>query len=477
MAALKQPVVVSTHISNNVTDNENSDLNNHHNQEDIPTTICAFEHSVISKVPIFKSVIESTNQLKSENSTTVNDSETIHNNNNETEDSESGEVRNLLLLTTATSSSSTRNSETPMVESELRKSQSDDVIAVPREFINNNPSVITSGLTQSRLLQNNNRYDNNYVSNTIMVNPNVNRYGNYTINFSNVSNGLNQSFNTGYSWPHDLSIKSSDIVTKEELEKVNNNNNEDCGDEHTIHDAKNNNHYTILDGNTHGIDHQNHDNNNHHDNHNIDDHHQHHHHHQHQHNNSHHNSPSNDTIVNNISTDSTSEMRGCLLRLTPYSNYVDQNCESSGAHGGGSDSNNNNHDDVNVSNTQHQQSTIDEVIANTLEGESCALDSHQLTTGDDGQHHHYITLSTANDLHNLKVANSYSNNHNSASSCGDSRSPSGYSQEDFDGEYAQLVSSRNAMFPSGGIQTLGGDHGSSLIHSTPYEILHPMPSR
>lgn len=225
VAALKMPVVVSTHISDNVNDNNQiSDLN-HHNQ-DIPTTICAFENSVISKVPVFKSVIESTNQLKNscEVNATVED-DTPDNNNDE---NETGEVRNLLLLTT-------RNSgEVPMVESELRKSQSDDVVAISRELIYNNPSVITSGLTQSRLLQNNNnnnnRYDNNYASSAIMVNPNANRFGNYTIHFPNGSSGIHQAFTSAYSWAHDLSIKS-DIVTKEEMEKVQNNNNNNNNNE------------------------------------------------------------------------------------------------------------------------------------------------------------------------------------------------------------------------------------------------------
>lgn len=505
------PVVVSTHISDNINDNSHTNDLNHHNQQDeIPTTICAFENSVISKVPIFKSVIESTNQLKNlceTSATVVND--TPENNNDE---NEPGEVRNLLLLTT-------RNSgDIAMVESELRKSQSDDVVGISRELIYNNPSVITSGLSQSRLLQNNNnnnRYDNSYASGAIMVNPNANRFGNYTIHFPNASSGIHQAFNaSAYSWAHDLSIKSSDIVTKEQLEKVqnnNNNNNDESGDDHSsIHhdvDKTNNNHYThtIVDNNTHGIEHHHnqHDNNNHHENHNMNEHH-HQQHHQ-QHINSHHNSPSNGTtIVNNISSDSASVMRSSLLTLPPYSNYVDHNGGSSGgaSHVGGSTGGDSiNDDNVNANNTQ-QQSTIDEVIANTLEGEHCALDSHQLAPDDDGQHHHYITLSTANDLHHLKETNNYNsannnnnnnNNHshhnhnNSTSSCGDSRSPSGYSHEDFEGEmqFTQLVSvpARNTMFSSGatgvgGMQHLGSDHSTSILHSSPYDTLHTvMPSR
>lgn len=103
--------------------------------------------------------------------------------------------------------------------------------------------------------------------------------------------------------------------------------------------------------------------------------------------------------------------------------------------------------DANNNRLVHFTHDIDDVIAETLKDEpNCS------TVENDSVAHNYITLTTtANDLHSLK---DYSHQHNSTSS-GDSRSPNGYSHEDFDSNnlnFTQLtnLSNRNAamMYPA-----------------------------
>lgn len=123
--------------------------------------------------------------------------------------------------------------------------------------------------------------------------------------------------------------------------------------------------------------------------------------------------------------------------------------------------------------TTGANSTIDEVIADTLKDENCAI----VDSGTD-ETSHYLTLTSTGDLHHLKdgaFLNTNNNNiSNSASSCGDSRSPPGLGHEEFD-NFTNLtsVTSQNnsrSMYNSGVIGPIQGtnDH-SPIIHTSAYE--------
>lgn len=133
----------------------------------------------------------------------------------------------------------------------------------------------------------------------------------------------------------------------------------------------------------------------------------------------------------------------------------------------------NHHSDVGTT----ANSTIDEVIADTLKDENCAI----VDSGTD-ETSHYLTLTSGGDLHHLKdgaFLNANNNNiSNSASSCGDSRSPPGLGHDEFDNglhSFTNLTSgaSQNnsrAMYNSGVIGTIQGtnDH-SPIIHTSAYD--------
>lgn len=133
----------------------------------------------------------------------------------------------------------------------------------------------------------------------------------------------------------------------------------------------------------------------------------------------------------------------------------------------------NHHSDVGTT----ANSTIDEVIADTLKDENCAI----VDNGTD-ETSHYLTLTTSGDLHHLKdgaFLNANNNNiSNSASSCGDSRSPPGLGHDEFDSglhSFTNLTSgaSQNnsrSMYNSGVIGSIQGtnDH-STIIHTSAYD--------
>lgn len=134
----------------------------------------------------------------------------------------------------------------------------------------------------------------------------------------------------------------------------------------------------------------------------------------------------------------------------------------------------NHHSDVGAT----ANSTIDEVIADTLKDENCAI----VDSGAD-ETSHYLTLTSGGDLHHLKDGGAFlsANNNNisnSASSCGDSRSPTGLGHDEFDNglhSFTNLTSgaSQNnsrSMYNTGVIGAIQGanDH-SPIIHTSAYD--------
>lgn len=146
--------------------------------------------------------------------------------------------------------------------------------------------------------------------------------------------------------------------------------------------------------------------------------------HTHQHQNQHH-----------ISSDSAVMSAG-LLTLYQQTNYVNLNGSST------------HHSVVDGVTTT---SAIDEVIANTLKGENCNIDDS----------HQYLTLNSVNDL----------NNHNNSTSS-DSRSPSRFSNEEFDCGFQNLTQltsvNRSGVMYSSPTNMQGAEHP---IHSNTYETL------
>lgn len=140
----------------------------------------------------------------------------------------------------------------------------------------------------------------------------------------------------------------------------------------------------------------------------------------------------------------------------------------------------NHHSDVGTA----ANSTIDEVIADTLKDENCAI----VDNGAD-EASHYLTLHSSSDLHHLKDsgaflnANNNNNNNisNSASSCGDSRSPPGLGHDDFDNNihsFTNLTSgasqnntnSSRSMYSAGGvIGAIQANEHSTIIHTSAYD--------
>lgn len=133
----------------------------------------------------------------------------------------------------------------------------------------------------------------------------------------------------------------------------------------------------------------------------------------------------------------------------------------------------NHHSDVGTT----ANSTIDEVIADTLKDENCAI----VDSGAD-ETSHYLTLHSSGDLHHLKdgaFLNANNNNiSNSASSCGDSRSPTGLGHDEFDSglhNFTNLTSgasqsNNRSMYNSGIIGAIqGSNEHSPIIHTSAYD--------
>lgn len=138
----------------------------------------------------------------------------------------------------------------------------------------------------------------------------------------------------------------------------------------------------------------------------------------------------------------------------------------------------NHHSDVGAT----ANSTIDEVIADTLKDENCAI----VDSGTADETSHYLTLHSSGDLHHLKDgsaflnANNNNNISNSASSCGDSRSPTGLGHDDFDNNIhsftnltssgASQINNNRSMYNSGVIGALQAtNEHSPIIHTSGYD--------
>lgn len=263
--------------------------------------------------------------------------------------------------------------------------------------------------------------------------PNSNSYQNLNNNNSNLNNENsvinNNNNNHNYNWPYDLSLdlrhKPADC-DKELSEKQQNHQHQDeiIGNSEIEIESR------IVEANNN----QTNSNNNFGDIQTAVDH-------THQHQNQHH-----------ISSDSAVMSAGLLTHYQTI-NYVQNNLNGNSSH----------HSLVGGVTTT---STIDEVIANTLKDENCIDDSHQ-----------YLTLNSVNDLQNLKE-NSYNNHNNSTSSGGESRSPSGFSNEEFDSNFQNLTPltsvNRSSVMYSSPTNMQGAEHP---IHGNTYETLSGINNR
>ncbi len=137
----------------------------------------------------------------------------------------------------------------------------------------------------------------------------------------------------------------------------------------------------------------------------------------------------------------------------------------------------NHHSDVGAT----TNSTIDEVIADTLKDENCAI----VDNGTD-ETSHYLTLHSSGNLHHMKDGSAFlsANNNNisnSPSSCGDSRSPPGLGHDEFDQNihsFTNLTSgasqnNNRSMYNSGVGAIIGtiqetNEH-SPIIHTSAYD--------
>lgn len=279
---------------------------------------------------------------------------------------------------------------------------------------NHNPSVIIEN-AQSRYL---NSDLCRYATEVVSPSTSPVRYSMQII--QNTSHYLTGNNNNYGNWNYDLSLdlrhKPTDIdkLSEKHHQNHNNNNNNSHSDNELIEQrniiATNNNHH--FNDMQQAVDHHSH---------------------------------------HNISAE-TAAMRTGLLSMYP----------------GYTTSTQNHHSDIGTGAT----STIDEVIADTLKDENCAI----VDSGTD-ETSHYLTLTSTGDLHHLKdgaFLNTNNNNiSNSASSCGDSRSPPGLGNEEFDG-FTNLTSgasqnNNRTMYNSGVISTIQGNDHSPIIHTSAYD--------
>lgn len=166
-------------------------------------------------------------------------------------------------------------------------------------------------------------------------------------------------------------------------------------------------------------------------------------------NNNHHYADIQQNIVHNhehIISTGTAAIRNGLMSI--YPSYANANIHSTSVGPG-------------------TNSTIDKVIADTLEGETCAIDGDEESK--------YLTLAPASELHLKETV--YSNNHhphhnNNSTSSSDSRSPSGLSHGDFchDGSFTSLtIPSSNRSGNVYGSSAMQASEHSPNINEGAYE--------
>ncbi|XP_037039370.1 box A-binding factor-like isoform X3 [Bradysia coprophila] len=206
------------------------------------------------------------------------------------------------------------------------------------------------------------------------------------------------------------------------------------------------------------------------------------HHHQHHNNNNNNNSHSDNELIEqrNIIAANNNHHFSDIQQAVDHHNHNNISAEAAAMrtgllsmYPGYTTSTPNHHSDVGTA----ANSTIDEVIADTLKDENCAI----VDNGAD-EASHYLTLHSSSDLHHLKESaflNANNNNiSNSASSCGDSRSPPGLGHDEFDNNihsFTNLTSgasqnNNRSMYSAGVIGAIQAtNEHSPIIHTSAYE--------